>query len=157
MSLGSLPSNWLFCSSPSSSMRQDWSVVQLSVAGFWVIAKNLVVCCNKHTLYNKFVVTVILSASPPPGTWAISTPAPDQLITSSITTPTFVPLSPDCPSCYSGKNSLVWLVLFLCCILTLSPLPRSSVPVPSELSTLQLQLPACPCASSAQHLPPTSQ
>lgn len=34
MSPGSLPSNWLVWSSPSSSMRQDWSVAQLSVAGF---------------------------------------------------------------------------------------------------------------------------
>ena len=32
MSPVSLPSDWLLWSSPSSSMRQDWSVVQLSVA-----------------------------------------------------------------------------------------------------------------------------
>lgn len=55
MSPGSLPSNWLVWSSPSSSLRQDWSVVQLSVAGFWrgkVITESMVVCYCNHALYN---------------------------------------------------------------------------------------------------------
>lgn len=41
MSPGSLPSNWLFCSSPSSSIRQDWSVEQLSEAGLRTNQKEL--------------------------------------------------------------------------------------------------------------------
>lgn len=32
MSLGSLPSSWMVWFSPSSSVRQDWSIVQLSAA-----------------------------------------------------------------------------------------------------------------------------
>lgn len=54
MSPGSLPSNWLVWSSPSSSMRQDWSVVQLSVAEKkeGVITKIMVACYCNDTLYN---------------------------------------------------------------------------------------------------------
>ena len=53
MSPGSLPSNWPPWSSPSSSMRQDWSVVQLSVAQKQIKeALSLVVSYCNHTLYN---------------------------------------------------------------------------------------------------------
>lgn len=103
MSLESLPSNWLLCSSTSSSDRQDWSMAQFSVAGVGVSDKRSLVCCNKPTLINMHVAGVTCSylLAQMRRCCAFFTLAPTTLITRNNTD-----LSPRRPSCYTAAACL---------------------------------------------------
>lgn len=98
MSLESLPSNWLLCSSTSSSDRQDWSMAQFSVAGVGVSDKKSLVCCNKPTLINMHVAGVTCSRLLATFFFTL---APTTLITRNN-----AGLSPRHPSCYTGAACL---------------------------------------------------